>query len=93
MVVSKELQNKNNRRRNNGIIFSATLPDDACDIFAGSICAVMYSEHPISDVRESILEIIQFIEIHDWDGIEELVNFYIALNSPEVHHQGRSQEF
>ncbi|XVE64515.1 hypothetical protein DITRI_Ditri07aG0106600 [Diplodiscus trichospermus] len=76
---------KNRQKRHEKISFSATLPSDVSGVFAGCICAVKLSKDPYSDVRESILDMIDDAGIRDWNAIEELVYCYIALNSPEVH--------
>lgn len=83
--LNKKQKKRNPQRWNNRISFSASLPDDVCGVFAGSICAVKYSTDPFSDMRESILEMIQDVGVCDWNEIEELVYCYIALNSPEFH--------
>ncbi|XWS61444.1 hypothetical protein CRYUN_Cryun07bG0126200 [Craigia yunnanensis] len=82
---SKVKRKKNRHKRHERISFSATLPGDVSGVFAGSICAVKLSKDPFSDIRESILDMIDDAGIHDWNAIEELVYCYIALNSPEVH--------
>ncbi|KAK9045085.1 hypothetical protein V6N11_058975 [Hibiscus sabdariffa] len=74
------------KKRHQRISFSATLPGDVSGVFAGTICAVKLSNDPFSDVRESILEMIDDAGVRDWNAMEELVYCYIALNSPEVHH-------
>ncbi|XVF51120.1 hypothetical protein PTKIN_Ptkin04bG0159100 [Pterospermum kingtungense] len=76
---------KNRQKRHERISFSATLPGDVSGVFAGTICAVKLSKDPFSDLRESILEMIDHAGIHDWNAMEELVYCYIALNSPDVH--------
>ncbi|XWS48673.1 hypothetical protein CRYUN_Cryun13aG0096300 [Craigia yunnanensis] len=81
-----KMERKDNRqKRHERISVSATLPGDVSCVFASSICAVKLSEDPFSDVRESILEMIDDAGMHDWNSMEELVYRYIALNSPEVH--------
>lgn len=68
------------------ISFSASLPSDVCGVFAGSTCVVKCTADPISDLRESIMEMIQGVDgVCDWNDIEELVYCYIALNSSDVH--------
>jgi len=68
------------------ISLSASLPEDVCGAFSGdTICAVKLSKDPFSDMRASILEMIQNVGVHDWDEMEELVYCYIALNSPDLH--------
>ncbi|KAK8513149.1 hypothetical protein V6N13_032399 [Hibiscus sabdariffa] len=73
------------KKRQQRISFSATLPRDVSGVFAGTICAVKLSNDPFSDVRESILEMIDDAGVRDWSAMEELVYCYIALNSSEVH--------
>lgn len=73
------------RNRNSRISFSARLPDDVSGSFADSICAVKYSNNPFSDIRVSILEMIQKVEVQTWREMEELIYCYIFLNSSEVH--------
>lgn len=93
MDVVEELNKKQKKRtmqnRNNRISFSASLPDDVCGVFAGSVCAVKYSTNPFLDMRESILEMIQCGGVCDWKDVEELVYCYIALNSSEIHESIR----
>ncbi|PON71932.1 Ovate protein family, C-terminal [Parasponia andersonii] len=77
---------KRQRKRNNKVIsLSASLPDGVCGVFAGSTCVVKCSTDPISDMRESITEMIREVDACDWNDIEELVYCYIALNSSDVH--------
>ena len=76
---------KSMRNQNTRISFSARLPDDVSGIFAESICAVKYSNKPFTDIRESILEMIQKVKIQTWREMEELIYCYIFLNSSEVH--------
>lgn len=87
MELPNEL-NKKKRKQNllkNRVSFSATLPDDVRGIYSDSICAVKYSSDPFSDIRESILEMIQTVGVRDWKELEELVYCYIVLNPSEVH--------
>ena len=83
--LNKKQKKRNPRKWNNRISFSASLPDDVYGVFAGSICAVKYSADPFTDMRESILEMIQDVGVCDWNDMEELVYCYIALNSSEFH--------
>ncbi|PON83705.1 Ovate protein family, C-terminal [Trema orientale] len=77
---------KRHRKRTNKVIsLSASLPDGVCGVFAGSTCVVKCSTDPISDMRESIMEMIREVGACDWNDIEELVYCYIALNSSDVH--------
>ncbi|WOG92733.1 hypothetical protein DCAR_0312008 [Daucus carota subsp. sativus] len=83
-----EGQNQHHRKhvRRNQISFSACLPTDVRGIYADSICAVKYSSDPFSDIRESVLEMIETVGVRNWNELEELVYCYIALNPTEVHH-------
>ena len=92
--TKRELMKKTRKKmkRNNGnknwlsrISFSASLPDDVHGVFADSVCAVKISMDPFSEMRESIMEMIRVVGVHDWSEMEELVYCYIALNSSEVH--------
>lgn len=75
------------RRRRSVVSFSAKLPDDVCcEAFRECVCVVKYSANPFSEIRESIVEMIENVRIEDWKQMEELVYCYIALNSAEVHH-------
>ncbi|KAI3457918.1 hypothetical protein Pfo_014581 [Paulownia fortunei] len=74
------------RRSSRVISFSAKLPDDVCGAFQDCICAVKYSTNPFSEIRESIVEMIENVGIRDWNQMEELIYCYIALNSTEVHN-------
>ncbi|KAK7275934.1 hypothetical protein RIF29_17061 [Crotalaria pallida] len=76
---------KSAQRLKNRISFSAKIPNDVHGAFAHSLCAVRYSDNPFVDIRNSILEMIDNVGVHDWDEMEELVYCYIALNSPELH--------
>lgn len=71
--------------RRERVSFSASLPEDVHGVFADSECAVKYSSHPLQDIRKSILEMIRYAKVLDWNDIEELIYCYIALNSPETH--------
>ncbi|KAK1399384.1 Transcription repressor [Heracleum sosnowskyi] len=71
--------------RRNQISFSACLPEDVHAIYAHSICAVKYSSDPFSDIRESVLEMMETVGVRNWNQLEELVYCYIALNPSEVH--------
>ncbi|KAM7469900.1 hypothetical protein LguiA_008083 [Lonicera macranthoides] len=65
---------------NSKISFSASLPDDACGVFADSICEVKYSTNPFA-------EMIKNVGVQDWSEMEELVYSlycYIVLNSSEL---------
>ncbi|KAK4381097.1 hypothetical protein Sango_3002400 [Sesamum angolense] len=74
-------------RRSSGVSFSAKLPDDvAGGAFRDCICAVKYSTNPFSEIRESIIEVMENVGgIGHWDQMEELIYCYIALNSPHLH--------
>lgn len=88
-MVLPEDQNQKKRKQNlrrNRISFSAFLPEDVLGIYADSICAVTYSSDPFSDIRDSILEMMETVGVRDWNELEELVYCYIALNPSEVHH-------
>ncbi|KAJ4835637.1 hypothetical protein Tsubulata_015310 [Turnera subulata] len=80
----KELKKKS-KQWSNRISFSASLPEDVCSVFADSICAVKFSDDPLRDLRESIMEMIREVGVRDWKEMEELVYCYIALNSSELH--------
>lgn len=84
MIMKKK---KYLQRRSSRIIsFSAKLPDDVCGEFQDyCMCAVKYSTNPFSEIRESIVEMIEKMGIRDWNQMEELIYCYIALNSTEVH--------
>lgn len=69
----------------NRVSFSATLPNDVGGVYADSICAVKYSMDPFSDIRDSILEMIENVGVRNWKELEELVYCYIVLNPSEVH--------
>ncbi|OIT01758.1 hypothetical protein A4A49_06483 [Nicotiana attenuata] len=74
------------QRQRNRVSFSANLPKDVHGAFADStICAVKYSMDPLSDIRESIKEMVNNVGIQDWKEMEELIYCYIVLNSAEVH--------
>ncbi|KAK4431240.1 hypothetical protein Salat_0886100 [Sesamum alatum] len=74
------------RRSSSGVSFSAKLPDDVGGAFRDCICAVKYSTNPFSEIRESIVEVMENVGgIGDWNQMEELIYCYIALNSQEVH--------
>ncbi|KAL2550860.1 Transcription repressor OFP14 [Forsythia ovata] len=84
-VQNETEKKKLQRRRSSRISFSARLPEDVCVAFEDCICAVKYSTDPFSDIRESIIQVIQNLGIQDWNQMEELIYCYIALNSSEVH--------
>ncbi|CAN4099197.1 unnamed protein product [Withania somnifera] len=73
------------QRQRNRVSFSANLPDDVRGPIADSICVVKYSMDPLTDIRESIKEMVKNVGIKDWKEMEELVYCYIVLNSQEVH--------
>ncbi|QHO27990.1 hypothetical protein HN51_024756 [Arachis hypogaea] len=88
-IIKKENEKKKSasQRRKNRISFSATLPNDVCGgPFAHCFCAVSYSSNPFVEIRESILEMIVNVGVHDWDQMEDLVYCYVALNSSQLHH-------
>ncbi|CAK7324285.1 unnamed protein product [Dovyalis caffra] len=87
MDVGEESKTKPLRKRSSyRISLSASLPEDVCgDFSGGTICAVKLSMDPFSDMRASVIEMIQNVGVHDWDEMEELVYCYIALNSPDLH--------
>ncbi|PHT46421.1 hypothetical protein CQW23_15579 [Capsicum baccatum] len=73
------------QRQRNRVSFSANMPDDVRGAIADSICVVKYSMDPLTDIRESIKEMVKIVGIKDWKEMEELVYCYIVLNSKEVH--------
>ncbi|XP_051142763.1 transcription repressor OFP14-like [Andrographis paniculata] len=74
------------QRRRRGVSFSARLPWDVSQAFQDNcVCAVKYSSTPFSEIRESIVEVVQNLGIQDWNQMEDLVYCYIALNSSEIH--------
>ncbi|KAL0304511.1 UNVERIFIED_CONTAM: hypothetical protein Sradi_6319200 [Sesamum radiatum] len=85
----RKYQGGGGRRRWSGVSFSAKLPDDvAGGAFRDCICAVKYSSNPFSDIRESIIQVMENvggIGEWEWDQMEELIYCYIALNSPRLH--------
>ncbi|EEF42748.1 conserved hypothetical protein [Ricinus communis] len=73
--------------RSNRISFSASLPEDVCGELAGSIGIVKLSVDPFSELKASIVEMIEELDVRDWNAMEELVYCYIVLNSSsQVHH-------
>lgn len=80
--LSKKRKKKTARTR---VSFSAKLPGDVCGVFAESLCAVKYSSNPFLDIRDSIVEMIQNVGVQDWNDMEELIYYYVVLNSSEVH--------
>ncbi|KAF8413425.1 hypothetical protein HHK36_001408 [Tetracentron sinense] len=83
--LNKKIKKRNLRNLNTSHSFSASLPDDVRGVFADSICAVKYSKDPFSDLRESIIEMINDVGVRDWDEMEELVYCFVVLNSSEIH--------
>lgn len=81
----EELSNNLKKKRRERVSFSASLPEDIHGVFADSDCAVKYSSDPFHDIRKSIVKMIQYVKVQDWNDIEELIYCYIALNSPDVH--------
>ncbi|PWA82392.1 restriction endonuclease, type II-like superfamily protein [Artemisia annua] len=61
------------------------LLDNVRGVFADSNCAVKYSSDPFVDIRKSIVEMLRYVKVQDWNDVEELIYCYIALNSPEIH--------
>ncbi|KAF3432718.1 hypothetical protein FNV43_RR23820 [Rhamnella rubrinervis] len=76
---------KKSQKWNNRVSLSASLPDDVCGVFAETMCLVKFTSDPVSDMRDSILEMIHDIGGCDWNQMEELIYCYLALNSPELH--------
>lgn len=81
----EELDKNSKKKKTERVTFSANLPNDIHGVFAESDCAVHYSSNPFRDIRKSILEMIRYVKVQDWNDIEELIYCYIALNSPEIH--------
>ncbi|KAL8148489.1 hypothetical protein AgCh_005746 [Apium graveolens] len=73
------------RLRRNQFSFSASLPKDVRGIYADSICAVKYSSDPFSDIRDSVVEMIETVGVRNWNELEDLIYCYIALNPSQVH--------
>ncbi|KAK6787864.1 hypothetical protein RDI58_016389 [Solanum bulbocastanum] len=71
------------KHQRNRFSFSANLPEDVHGAFADSTCVVKYSMDPLTDIRESIKEMVKNVGIKDWKEMEELVYCYIVLNSEE----------
>ncbi|KAG6400755.1 hypothetical protein SASPL_137597 [Salvia splendens] len=75
------------RRSSKTVSFSAELPPDVgAALRECCVCAVKYSTNPLSDIRLSIVEMIQKLGIRDWEDMEELIYCYIALNSSDIRH-------
>lgn len=85
LAYRKMREKKRSRKWNSKVSLSASLPDDVCGVFAESMCVVKFTSDPVSDMRESILEMIHDIGVCDWNQMEELIYCYLALNSPELH--------
>ncbi|PWA94357.1 transcription repressor OFP8 [Artemisia annua] len=81
----EELNKNAKKKRIERVSFSASLPEDVRGVFADSNCAVKYSSDPFVDIRKSIVEMLRYVKVQDWNDVEELIYCYIALNSPEIH--------
>lgn len=78
-------EKKISKKWNNRVSLSASLPDNVSGVFSSSMCMVKYTSDPVSDFRDSIMEMINDVGVCDWDQMEELIYSYLAVNSPEVH--------
>ena len=75
------------RQSSKTVSFSAELPPDiGAALRERCVCAVKYSANPLSDIRFSIVEMIQKMGIRDWEEMEELIYCYIVLNSSDLRH-------
>lgn len=74
-------------RSSKTVSFSAELPPDVGPALRERcVCAVKHSTNPLSDIRVSIVEMMQKLGIRDWEEMEELIYCYIALNSSDLRH-------
>ncbi|KAH6756247.1 hypothetical protein C2S53_003667 [Perilla frutescens var. hirtella] len=74
------------RRSGRMVSFSAKLPEDVVASFQDCcVCVVKYSTNPLSEIRESIVEMIHKMGIREWKEMEDLVYCYVALNSTHLH--------
>lgn len=51
-----------------------------------SVAVVTESWNPYLDFRQSMMVMIVEEEIYSWDGLCELLNQFLSLNSPDNHH-------
>ncbi|KAF7001719.1 hypothetical protein CFC21_017328 [Triticum aestivum] len=60
-------------------------PADYSELKAGAVVVSMESEDPYGDFRASMAEMVAAHGLRDWEGLEELLAWYLKLNAKGVH--------
>uniref|UniRef100_A0A453BY93 Transcription repressor n=2 Tax=Aegilops tauschii TaxID=37682 RepID=A0A453BY93_AEGTS len=60
-------------------------PADYSELKAGAVVVSMESEDPYGDFRASMAEMVVAHGLRDWEGLEELLAWYLKLNAKGVH--------
>uniref|UniRef100_A0ACD5UR92 Uncharacterized protein n=1 Tax=Avena sativa TaxID=4498 RepID=A0ACD5UR92_AVESA len=62
-----------------------TPPAVPADLKSGAVVVTMESEDPYGDFRASMAEMVAAHGLRDWEGLEELLAWYLKLNAKGVH--------
>ncbi|PHU29686.1 Transcription repressor OFP6 [Capsicum chinense] len=65
---------------------------DTCPKTSNTLAVVINSDDPFQDFKKSMLQMISEKEIYSSEDLEELLNYFLKLNSPS-HHYIISQAF
>lgn len=60
-------------------------PADYSELKAGAVVVSVESEDPYGDFRASMAEMVAAHGLRDWEGLEELLAWYLKLNAKGVH--------
>jgi uncharacterized protein (TIGR01568 family) len=62
-----------------------TSPEEFSDLKSGTVVVTVESEDPYGDFQASMAEMVATHGLRDWDGLEELLAWYLKLNAKGVH--------
>ena len=62
-----------------------TPPWEPAELKGGAVVVTMESEDPYGDFRASMAEMVAAHALRDWEGLEELLAWYLKLNAKGVH--------
>jgi uncharacterized protein (TIGR01568 family) len=59
--------------------------EESSDLKSGAVVVTVELEDPYGDFRASMAEMVAAHGLRDWDGLEELLAWYLKLNAKGVH--------
>ncbi|KAK1683121.1 hypothetical protein QYE76_043969 [Lolium multiflorum] len=62
-----------------------TPPAESSELKGGTVVVTVESEDPYGDFRASMVEMVAAHGLRDWEGLEELLAWYLKLNAKGVH--------